>query len=336
MNKLRIARLAVFIPLLLCVGLTSAEAKKRARHVKHKPGHAVVLHSPIAKDIFGRQLKAAPGPARAIGSYARGCLAGGKQFPIDGPAWQAMRLSRNRNWGHPVLLALLERFATEAQKQDNWPGLMVGDMAQPMGGPMFTGHASHQVGLDVDIWLKPMPNRILTREERETEAPVSMLDSTGLAVDPKVWTEGHLKLLKRAASYAQTSRIFVHPAIKKALCDGAGKERDWLEKVRPYWGHHYHFHIRMSCPAGMAGCENQPSLPSGDGCGKELSDWLKKIKGPPAPEPKTPPVKKHYLTLAELPRECAKLVGVEPFQKAVGLPVAVVPLPERRPVKRLQ
>ena len=69
-----------------------------------------------------------------------------------------------------------------------------------------------------------------------------------------------MKLIKRAASYPQVARIFVHPAIKKALCQMAtqvGKDRAWLGKVRPWWNHHYHFHVRLTCPPGMEGCENQ-------------------------------------------------------------------------------
>ena len=62
----------------------------------------------------------------------------------------------------------------------------------------------------------------------------------------------------------QVARIFVHPAIKKALCQMApqvGKDTSWLGKVRPWWNHHYHFHIRLTCPPGSEGCENQkPAL----------------------------------------------------------------------------
>ena len=114
-----------------------------------------------AKVLFGNQIVPAPLGGSSIGSYARGCLAGGIALPINGSAWQVMRLSRNRNWGHLALIAFLERFAVAAQKV-GWPGLMVGDMGQPRGGPMITGHSSHQIGLDADIWLMPMPNRVLT------------------------------------------------------------------------------------------------------------------------------------------------------------------------------
>ena len=193
-----------------------------------------------------------------------------------GPDWQAMRLSRNRAWGHPKLIDLLKRFATET-RQDGWTGLLVGDISQPRGGPMLTGHASHQVGLDADIWLTPMPDRVLTRQEREEIQATSMLDKTSLAVDPKVFTPAHVAIIKRAASYPQVERVFVNPAIKKALCQAAGKDRAWLGKVRPIWGHNYHFHIRIGCPNG--GCQVQPPVKGDDGCGKEVDRLAEDDRG---------------------------------------------------------
>src|SRR6266567_3115155 len=118
-----------------------------------------------AKELFGRKTAPAPLQARTIGFYSKGCLAGAVALPINGPTWQVMRLSRNRNWGHPNLVQFLERLAAQAPKT-GWHGLLVGDISQPRGGPMLTGHASHQVGLDADIWLTPMPDRQLSREER--------------------------------------------------------------------------------------------------------------------------------------------------------------------------
>ncbi len=114
---------------------------------------------------------------------------------------------------------------------------------------MITGHSSHQIGLDVDIWLTPMPDRVLTTEERESMVAVSMLKDP-FTVDPDKWTPLHTKLLKRAASFPEVDRIFVHPAIKKVLCEQAGEDRAWLAKVRPWWNHYYHFHVRVTLPAG--------------------------------------------------------------------------------------
>ena len=136
---------------------------------------------------------------RAIGYYAKGCQAGAEALPINGPAWQVMRLSRNRNWGQPGTVSLIERLATEAKANDGWNGLLVGDISMPRGGPMPSGHASHQVGLDADIWLTPMPDRTLTRKEREDmQATVVVKDRH--TIDKSVWTEAHMRRIKRAAS----------------------------------------------------------------------------------------------------------------------------------------
>jgi penicillin-insensitive murein DD-endopeptidase len=291
--------------------------------------------SPVARDLFG----AVPGPAplasRSIGSYAKGCLAGGVALPINGPDWQVMRLSRNRNWGTPQLLDFLERFASDARAFDGWPGLLVGDMSQPRGGPMLNGHTSHQVGLDVDIWLTPMPDRILTSQEREDMSAVSMLKDP-FSVDPNVFTLMQVKLIKRAASYPQVARIFVHPAIKKALCEQAsqvGKDTSWLGKVRPWWNHHYHFHVRLACPPGMAGCEDQKEVSGDDGCGQELTTWYAMIKkaaieAAKSPVPGAKPwVGKPPLTMAQLPKECGTVLtsgGFEPpIPKEGDVPAAL-------------
>ena len=280
---------------------------------KDKPKKPVLT----ARQLFGTVKSAAPLEARAVGWYAKGCLAGGKPIAVDGPGWQVMRLSRNRNWGHPKLVALVERLARETTAAKEWPGLLVGDMSQPRGGPMISGHSSHQVGLDADIWLTPMPDRTLTRREREDMSAVSMLKNAG-EVDPKVWGDGQVKLIKRAASYPAVERILVHPALKKALCEAAGTDRAWLKKVRPIFGHYYHFHIRIGCPKGSGNCQAQPPVPDGDGCGTELTDWLKRVapkpKKPPATaekppaKPTKPPPRKPEITLADLPADCSTVL----------------------------
>src|SRR5258707_12080504 len=128
-----------------------------------------------AKELFARKILPAAMPTRVVGFYARGCIAGAEALPINGDTWQVMRLSRNRNFAHPDMVALLRRLADKVHKDAGWPGILVGDMSQPRGGPMITGHASHQVGLDADIWLTPMPDRHLSREEREEMSAVMMV-----------------------------------------------------------------------------------------------------------------------------------------------------------------
>jgi len=268
-----------------------------------------------AKELFGRRATAAPLQARSIGFYAKGCLAGAVAMPINGKTWQVMRLSRNRNWGHPDLIAFLEELSKKGTRL-GWPGLLVGDISQARGGPMLTGHASHQVGLDADIWLTPMPNRELTRLEREEMSATMVVAKSRTDVDPNIWTPAHAAIIKAAAENPKVERIFVNAAIKKALCRSNDTDRSWLRKVRPMWGHDYHFHIRMSCPAGSADCKPQDAVPPGDGCGKELDWWFRDaiIKPkPPAPKPKEeakdkPQPKPRGITMAELPPACRQVL----------------------------
>jgi penicillin-insensitive murein endopeptidase len=276
----------------------------------------------VAKVVFGAQKTPADLVPRAIGFYSKGCLAGAKMLPVDGPAWQAMRLSRNRNWGHPALVAFVEKLARDTNAKDAWPGLLVGDLAQPRGGPMLTGHASHQIGLDADIWLTPMPSRRLTAKEREDMSAVNMVAASKTSIDTSVWTEGHVKLIKRAALYPEVERILVHPAIKKALCEAAGTDRAWLKKVRPFWGHDHHFHVRLSCPASSPNCRPQAPAPSEEGCTAELEDWFKRLTRPPPPaDPNRPPPKPQPpLTVAQLPADCKAVLEEQPSLSKVRVP----------------
>lgn len=257
-----------------------------------------------ARRLFGAARDAAPMEARAIGAFARGCLAGAVALPVDGETWQVMRLERNRNWGHPDMIAFLERFARVVPRVSGWPGILVGDVSQPRGGPMLTGHASHQIGLDADIWLTPMPRRTLSRDERREMSAISMVAADGLDVDPAVWTADHVAVVRQAARDPAVSRILVNPAIKKALCRDAGADRGWLRKIRPWWGHTFHFHVRIACPANDPDCRDQDPPPPGDGCGAELAEWFTPAMRTPA-RPSTPP---RQLTMADLPTACGRVL----------------------------
>ena len=287
-----------------------------AMHIAAVPAQAeqaataasAVLKRP-AKQVFGAVKAPISMQARAIGSYAKGCLVGAQALPVDGSTWQVMRTSRNRNWAHPAMIALIERLAADAKTYDGWNGLLVGDVAQPRGGPMLDGHASHQMGLDADIWFTPMPDYTLSKEEREDMVPREMVKDRH-TLDSSAWTEAQARLIKRAASYPQVARIFVNPPIKAQLCKWATGDRSWLAKVRPWYGHTYHFHVRIVCPKDSPDCKNQPpSTPKdGTGCGQELSYWMGDkpwywIEHPAKqnPNPSPPP------PLSSLPPECRRI-----------------------------
>jgi penicillin-insensitive murein endopeptidase len=212
-----------------------------------------------------------------------------------------MRPSRHRAWGQPVLIAFLEKLAAAA-RDAGWPGLLVGDIGQPRGGPMLTGHESHQIGLDADIWLTPMPERRLGAEERDNLPATNVVAANGLDIDAATWLPQHRKLLETTARSAGLARIFVNPAIKRALCREAGADRSWLRLIRPWWGHNYHVHLRLACPPGQPECHDQTAPPAGDGCG-ELAWWFTPEALHPKPGPPHRP-----LLVSDLPAGCAALV----------------------------
>ncbi|BBC03640.1 MULTISPECIES: penicillin-insensitive murein endopeptidase [Bradyrhizobium] len=262
-----------------------------------------------AKQLFARKVLPAALPTRSIGGYTKGCLAGAAQMPLNGDTWQVMRLSRNRYWGHPNMIALLKRLAANAHKDAGWPGILVGDIGQPRGGPALSGHASHQIGLDADIWLTPMPDRKLSREDREEMSAVMMVRDDRLDIDPRVFTPGHVLVIRDAAREPAVQRIFVNPAIKKALCREAKGDRGWLSKIRPWWGHDYHFHIRMRCPPGSPACEGQKPQAEGEGCKpSDLAFWFKDSVLHPKPPPK-PPKPRPPMTLAQMPADCRTVLN---------------------------
>ena len=291
---------------------------------------------PLAKNLFGYKRQAAALSPQVFGSYARGCVAGAARLPNDGETWQAMRPSRNRHWAHPDTIDMIKRLSRDGQKI-GWNGLLVGDLSQPRGGPMLTGHASHQAGLDADIWLTPMPDRRLTRGERETLSATSMLGSTKRRkLDNqsigKAWTAAHRDIIRTAAEYPEVERIFVHPAIKREMCNAFPDRPKWLRKVRAQWGHHYHFHVRLGCPEGSPTC--RPQKPVGNmGCGKQLNWWFE-VAYAPRPKPtkkqlaalkkkkkvKPKPRKRDIMTMRDLPQGCQVVLNASNYDGLTGNP----------------
>ena len=286
---------------------------------------AAAANDTPAKTLFSNVDGPAPLEARAVGFYTRGCVAGAKELSIDGAEWQTMRLSRNRNWGTPRLVDVIERLARDGRELDGWPGLLVGDLGQPRGGPTPSDHVSHQSGLDVDIWFDPMPNRRFTEEERETISATSLLvPGTNFDLDMDKWPEGLDRVLKRAASYPEVQRILVNPGVKKLLCDQAGDDRAWLSKIRPWRKHDDHLHMRLRCAKGEKGCKSQDPPPAGDGCGASLAYWLSPEPWKKSPKPKVPPPPPREIMLSDLPAACTDILNA-------GSVPAPPPLPTARP-----
>ncbi|MHA3976285.1 penicillin-insensitive murein endopeptidase [Halovulum sp. GXIMD14794] len=259
-----------------------------------------------AKQLFGAKSTPSAHAPSSFGSYSKGCIAGAVELPETGPTWQAMRLSRNRNWGHPNSIAFIQRLSIAAQRS-GWNGLYIGDISQPRGGPMLSGHASHQLGLDIDIWMKPAMDLRLSRSQRENISSVSVRSADQRNVNGN-WTAAHHRILRAAASDPAVARIFVTAPVKLKMCADERGDRAYLRKIRPWWGHHYHFHVRLNCPGSDRACIEQDPIPAGDGC-EEAIWWVTDALKPAKPDPNAPPPKpKRPITMADLPQQCATVL----------------------------
>lgn len=243
-------------------------------------------------ELWGRATGPSPGPTRIIGAHALGCIAGAMALPPEGPGWQVVRLSRNRYWGHPSLVAFVRDFSGRARAA-GFADLWIGDLSQPRGGPMPYGHASHQIGLDVDIWLDLSRKPAMSREQRETITVASLVLPDERDVDPARFTAGHARLIRMAAESPNVERVLVNHGIKRALCRTHRGEA-WLRRVRPWRGHDQHMHIRLRCPPDSPDCRDQAPPPNGDGCDASLDWWLtpearRPPTGPSGPPPQLPP-----------------------------------------------
>jgi len=216
------------------------------------------------------------GPPQVIGSHTAGCIAGAAALPLVGDGYQVMRASRNRYYGHPLLVAFVERLGRQAAARGG--RLLIGDLGQPRGGPMPNGHRSHQSGLDVDVWFLQQPReRLLSRSETEEIDMPSMVRAAEGTLNPTRWSPRYRDMLKLAALAPEVDRVFVNAIIKQALCYSE-TDRSWLDKVRPWWGHDAHFHVRLACPPDSGQCKPQKPIPPGDGCDADLANWVRDIQ----------------------------------------------------------
>ncbi len=259
--------------------------------------------------LFAGKKLPSQGRATVIGYYSHGCLQGGVELPVTGPHWQVMRLSRNRNWGHPELVSFVKRFSALVAKATGWPGILIGDMAQPRGGPLPFGHTSHQVGLDVDIWYMPMPDRTLSKEERENITATRMIAENGLTVNDN-WTPADAAFLRAVAEQPAVERVLVNAAVKKKMCELEGKHHHpWMGKLRPWYFHKSHVHVRLKCPADSPHCRHQSPVTSGDGCAKkDLAFWFSNKTLNVKPETPSQKLEKP-MTLAALPAACKEVLN---------------------------
>ena len=238
---------------------------------------------------WGQAAAPTPGPPQSIGFYSAGCLQGAQALPLDGPGYEAIRISRNRYWGQPVTLDFIKTLAEKVRAAGQAP-LYIGDIGQPRGGPAPSGHASHQTGLDADIWFERQPGPRLAPAQRENPRLRSLVLADDSGIDDSVFTQQHVTLLRLAAEMPHLDRLFVNKWIKQRLCQTVTGNRAWLNKLVVWVGHDEHFHLRLHCPAGNPQCQPQAGYYADDGCGEPLDLWFTRppVKLPPPDAPQVP------------------------------------------------
>ena len=264
---------------------------------------AILVISSASAQEWSQVSTPSPGPTQVIGFYSAGCIQGAQALPTEGPGYEAIRLSRNRNWGHPVTLDFIKRFSDQVRAAGQ-SQLYIGDIGQPRGGPMSFGHASHQVGLDVDIWFERQPGARRAPADRENPKLRSLVRADDGGIDDAVFTDQHMALLRMAASTPGVDRMFVSKWIKERICNTATGNRAWLRKLVPWYGHDEHFHVRLHCPPGNPQCQPQATYADDDGCGEALDSWFR--KAPLTPPPPGTPVKPYR---PKLPPACQQVLN---------------------------
>jgi penicillin-insensitive murein endopeptidase len=207
-----------------------------------------------AESVWSKVKSPAQGTALSIGSYSGGCVQGAQALPspAEGGRYLVMKPERRRTFGHPQLIDFILQLGAGLEQKKLGP-LAVGDLGQARGGPAPNGHASHQTGLDVDLWFEAgtpgaQQHSVVDLETNKTS---------------QYWSQRVPVMLELAARDPRVARIFVNALIKRELCQSVQGDRKWLNKLRPWWGHNEHFHVRLACPADSPECQAQPPLPAG-------------------------------------------------------------------------
>ena len=239
--------------------------------------------------------------SESIGGYSKGCLLGADELEESGIGFETIRRHRKRFYGHKRLTDFIRDYGRRIEAE-GLPPVLIGDLSQIRGGRMNFGHRSHQIGLDADVWFSA-PAKAKRKSDKGFP---SMVQLETEKIDRKYWSPQKMKLLELAAKDKRVARIFVHWVIKNELCKQKFGDRSWLAKIRPWWGHSSHFHIRLRCSKSDSDCVNQSMIGTADGCGFER--WFSKKAVRARKRAKTKPASKKKRSPKPLHARCRALL----------------------------
>jgi penicillin-insensitive murein endopeptidase len=267
-----------------------------------------------ARDFFGSEARGSADAPEVIGFYSNGCVAGAQALPETGPTWQAMRLSRNRNWGHPELDRLCHGPQPAGRRHHIVERPLRGRHEPAARRPdANSSHVSHQNGLDVDIWMLPARDLNLSVEARESLSSISMRSQRG------AW----IRQLDRgsragAAPCRQRPTGRAHLRRHRRSRSGFAGTRPGTVTTSTGSGPSAATITISTCGSpvlpGRATCEEQEPPEPGDGCA-EAEARREAILNPPPPvpddgvRPPPGPPRGNRVTLGQVPRQCLTLLS---------------------------
>ena len=259
----------------------------------------------VYKFLFALSLLAGVSHAASYGPYSRGCFTNGDSLPESGPGFFSIQRQRDTFHGHPDTVNFVKSLGQKAE-QEKLGVVRVGNIAQKNGGPLYEHSVSHQSGLDVDIGY-------VFSKKKSGEVLVDVLKKDR-SINTKLFTKESERLIQLTAQDKKVQRILVNPIIKKKMCE-TYPDQKWLRKLRPWWKHTDHMHVRLHCPKDSPECVKQSPVPAGTGCSGDQFEWwfsqeaedmrtgkIKKGSGSSSKKKKPKPY----------PAKCQEVLGLKP------------------------
>jgi penicillin-insensitive murein endopeptidase len=249
-------RLVPLACLLLCaLGGLAASAPALARAKGSGEADASGLPAKFRKAPFNKM-------SLSVGSPNHGSQVRAKRLK-KAPYLKVRDSSRERSYGHPSLVLMLDRSAKQVAKARPGSVLLVGDLSTERGGAL-SGHHSHQSGRDADLafYARDTKGKAVVLDRFVAfDGEGKAKDGSGLVFDDdRNWL--FVMSLARDAR-ADLAYVFISNPLRARLLAHANKRPEYKKYVPLVTGHFMqpenaephddHFHVRIRCPKDQEG-----------------------------------------------------------------------------------
>lgn len=242
-----------------------------------------VKDKPLTKDLVQTRTGDVRQVNQSIGFPDKGNLRNStsvltKQHSLNESAFfEVVEPARERHYATYEMADMISRLAKSLNQNFNHK-LYVGNISQKSGGKIYSmkngkpvldrhgnpvlAHASHQIGVDVDLGYPTA--------QAQTKFPIVVEKKTRQYNSSSYSVSQTYQLLKYAFSQEdiKVDRIFADQTIKKALCEYAkasnelsGRDKDVVtrlfQNIDHVDGHGNHFHLRLKCSTYDPACRTK-------------------------------------------------------------------------------